>query len=224
MVDRNADKQVDRVERPRDEGVIVPEIEKEKREKENQKKSPEELNKNLSIFVFFNYLIKTYKIFFYSKTASGKIFDIEHTINHLYSFKNSLKKLAKQDLSKSPLFAEDLSKKWIALNNDFEKIEITKRKRPDTLKKFFNMIEIIKYFPQRAIEKMMLVKSSQDLEHRLGYYLFEQTGKDWLPFPFIEILQKLHIDYQKNTKASTLWKWVVLIDEVIQDFEKDLLI
>ena len=53
-------------------------------------------------------------------------------------------------------------------------------------------------------------------EHKLGFYLGNYAGEDWLPIPFREILKQLHSDHRVNKPHSVLTKWNDLITEILQ--------
>jgi hypothetical protein len=52
-------------------------------------------------------------------------------------------------------------------------------------------------------------------EHTLGYYLTEYTGQKWLPFPYMDLIQKIHEEYQSKDGESPLALWIQMLDELI---------
>ena len=52
-------------------------------------------------------------------------------------------------------------------------------------------------------------------EHTFGYYLTEYAGQKWIPFPYMEMVQKIHSEHMKNPKGSALTEWTNLIDELL---------
>lgn len=203
------DRRVDRVERPRDEGVYVSRIGEEKKDKQKFSDLPPERDKKLLMATFFAYLKKMFDTFSPSKKIAGKVVDIQGIIEHIQSFRKSLEKLTTKDLSSSSEYATELSDKWIRLNDDLDQIEIMQRKDHSKTASFRNMMDVIKHFPQ-------------DSEHRFGYYLLQHAGKDWLPFPFIEILETLHKNHLEDPKSSTLSSWFNLVDEVVENLKEGL--
>ena len=202
-----ADRRVDRVERPRDEGVYVSRVGEDKKEKQKFSQIPEDRDKKVVMATFFSYLKKMFDAFSPSNKIAGKVVDLHSIIEHLKELKKILGKLAVQDLSSSSDYAIELSEKWGIILEDFDTIEILERKETEKAATFRRMIDAVKNFPP-------------DSEHRFGYYLLQQAGKDWLPFPFIEILEKLHKDHLDDPKASTLATWLSLIDQVIESLKQ----
>lgn len=204
-----SDRPLERVERPRDEGVYSSRIGKEKKEKEKFSELPEDEEKKVLFATFFAYLKKMFDTFSPSKKLAGAVVDLHTTIEHLQTFKKALEKLGQQDLSSSSTFATELSDLWAQLLEDFDNIEIMQRKDREKTTPFRSMMDAVKNYPP-------------DSEHRFGYYLLQHAGKDWLPFPFIEILEKLHTDHLENAKESTLANWLALIDQVVENLRKGL--
>lgn len=199
---------VDRIDRPRDEGMYVPPVEGDKKEKEKFKHIPAE-DKEVMMATFFSYLKKLFDTFSPSKKLAGKVVDQQSIIEHLKKLKQLLEKLGTKDLSNNSDFALELSGTWIHLIEDFETIEIIERDTLSRVARFREMMDTIKNYPP-------------DSEHRIGYYLLEQAGKDWLPFPFIEMLERLHKGHVENPKESTLSNWFALIDGVIDGLKSSL--
>jgi hypothetical protein len=61
-----------------------------------------------------------------------------------------------------------------------------------------------------------------DSDHHFGYYLLQQAGKDWLPFPFIEMLETLHTEHKENPKENTLSTWINRIDGLLKNLRANL--
>lgn len=200
------DRRIDRVERPRDEGMYSSRIERDKKEHEKFSKTPPEEGKELLLATFFSYLKKMFDTFSPSKKLAGKVIDQQSILEHLLLFKKLLQKLSKQDLSNSPEFATQLSDCWSKLLGDFDHIEIMERKNLQGISNFREMMDQIKNYPP-------------DSEHRFGFYLLAQAGKDWLPFPFIEMLEGLHKEHLANPSVSTLSAWFKLIDDVVKNLK-----
>jgi hypothetical protein len=53
-------------------------------------------------------------------------------------------------------------------------------------------------------------------EHSLGYYLTEYAGQKWLPFPYMEMLLKLHVLHKKDPQEGPLSLWSKALEEMIQ--------
>jgi hypothetical protein len=115
--------------------------------------------------------------------------------------KLELDALSKKNVSQEYQFSEELSKNWHAIldfinqhNNHLDQELYIHQ-----LKKF---IESVHSYPKNS-------------DHTLGYYLTKFIGKDWLPFPFMEILEALHEDAMLNKDKSILAIWIKEIEEII---------
>src|SRR5690606_2900289 len=51
--------------------------------------------------------------------------------------------------------------------------------------------------------------------HTFGYYLSESHTQDWVPFPFMELIQKIHREHEKNPMDSELNQWILSIEELV---------
>lgn len=113
--------------------------------------------------------------------------------------------LSTEDLSHQLAFIQKLSLLWHKIIEDCNPISLSLSKDSDLLKKITTFIQIIHHFPPKE-------------DHSLGYYLQEHVGEKWVPFPFMELLQGLHEEYQKTQNTSDLAKWIkdlsLIIDEL----------
>lgn len=185
---------------PRDEGVYIPPIEKEKHEKEPFKQSEGE--RQILFATFFSYLKKLFDAFSPPKELAGKVINIQGIIEHLHILKNLFQDLQKENLSQSAPFTDDLSKIWHILTDDLENLEVAERKNLPELSAFRHLMDDIKNYPNHS-------------DHRLGYYLIKHAEENWLPFPFIELLDSLH---KEESKTGTLAKWIKSINDLISKF------
>lgn len=201
-----SDMKSDRVDRHRDEGLYSERIQKDKQGKEKFTRIPD--TQQITFATFFNFLKNHFENFTPSKQLAGKVIDKQTTVENLHFLKNLLKNLGEKNLSTSSDFTQKLSNIWSDLLEDFDNIEISERKNLEEVSNFRQMMDKIKNFPP-------------DSEHRLGYYLLLHAGKDWIPFPYIEILEKLHNDHVEDPKNSTLSKWFSLIDSVIASLKQN---
>lgn len=189
----------DRIERPRDEGIYITPIEKDKRQ-QSRDLPHKEKEKQLLYASFFSMLMKVFEQFPPSKKFSGTIIEQQAIIDHLHQLDHLLESLSKENLSRSVEFTTELSEIWGLLLEDFEAAEILERKNLEKIVPFRQLIETLKNYPE-------------DSDHRLGYYLLQHAGKDWLPFPFIELLLQLH------EEKGTLQKWRGVIGKVIESLQ-----
>jgi hypothetical protein len=58
-------------------------------------------------------------------------------------------------------------------------------------------------------------------EHTLGFYLTEYTGEKWLPFPYMELIQRIHEEYQSDPAASALSFWILELEQLIAALNPD---
>lgn len=127
----------------------------------------------------------------HSSTAS------EGTLRHLLALKTSFEVLKKEDRSQDVKFLNDLSNNWIALleeNLHFENDEIDS--------KFRLLMRKILSYPEQP-------------KHSFGYYLTEYAGQKWVPFPYMELIQKIHREHEKNPTGSALTEWNLLLSRII---------
>jgi hypothetical protein len=52
-------------------------------------------------------------------------------------------------------------------------------------------------------------------QYSLVHYLKEHAGVDWVPFPFMQILQRLHEEYKERGRASLLANWLDQIELIL---------
>lgn len=187
------------VERHRDEGVIVSRLEKERKEKEEFSKALSDSTKTIltaSILLFLKKLFDSYPI--KSKEGEGQLSE------NLEAFKNLLEHLGSKDESNGPKYAQQLSELWHKLELDFNLLAYFERKNPKLGRKIKNLVDEINRYPS-------------DKEHSFGYYLKENTGKEWLPLPYREILSLLHKEHQRKPHESHLFKWLLLIEDILKE-------
>ncbi len=198
---------VERTERPRDDGVYSSRIERDKKEKGKYSKEPPNEEEKVLLATFFSYLKKMFDSFSPSKKFAGKIVDQQTIIGHLQQFKKILERLCEQDLSNSASYADELSNIWSLLLEDFDNIEVLERKNLQDVAQFREMMGKVKNYPP-------------DSDHHFGYYLLQHAGKDWLPFPFMEMLESLHKNHIADPKTSSLTEWLNLVDIVTSNLKK----
>lgn len=112
--------------------------------------------------------------------------------------------LSIEDLSHQLEFIQKLSLLWHKIIEDCNPISISLSKGSDFLKKIADFIQIINHFPAKE-------------DHSLGYYLHEHVGEKWVPFPFMELLQELHTDYQKTQDKSYLANWIKILSLILEE-------
>lgn len=192
------------VERHRDEGVIVSRIERDKKGKEEfVKEVPDSVKMILaaSILVYLKKLFDSYPIKF--QTNEDLESNQVQILTSLQAFQNLLEHLGSKDQSNQPRYAHQLSELWHKLIEDFNILAQLERKNQKILLKLKFFLDEINHYPA-------------DQEHSFGYYLKEHAGEDWLPFPYMDILSKLHKEYVRKPNESHLSKWISMIDEILK--------
>ncbi len=186
------------------ERVYMPPVEKIKEEHQEEEKRLAEEKKNKSIVyatVLFS-IKKLINIFTPGKSNDSSASEIK-IISVLKRMKIILEKLKMKDLSRQIPYSQEFSELWNQLS-EYQQLVISSKQR-----NFLNMASI-----NKLIES---IKNYPPLEdHSLGYYLTEHAGEDWLPFPFMELIKKLHEEYQNQGKQSHLHQWTSLIEDVIE--------
>ena len=171
---------------------------KDKPEEQKQKLEALRVEKKLFLYLaFLNVLKNTFKVFNYIPEAKeGNLSPLK---KELQTIKASFEALKVKDLSQDPNFLNYLAFTWLKFFKDFDFYPIKEKEITTLIKNFINEINS---FPKEN-------------EFSLGYYLSEFAGYKWIPFPYMEILQNLHFEYQKNKENSQLEKWVNLLQEAI---------
>jgi hypothetical protein len=158
-------------------------------------------NKELTKYIFYSILIEKIEKF---STPFEKIFSEKEILETLKEIKILFTNLEEENLSENLKFAEELSLKWrkildfVAHNLKTKHEEKTSTSLKDNLK---NLVKEIHSYPEGK-------------DHTLGIYLTENLGQNWLPFPFMQILYKLHEEAILDSKSSKLSLWIKKIEEI----------
>jgi hypothetical protein len=138
------------------------------------------------------------------KSKGGGIFATEEgLLNNVLALRQLLISLSINDLSHNTDFTEELSQLWHDLLEGCAAIAPSQEDLLGTLKSIKFFITQIENFPSGA-------------DHTLGFYLAKSAGKDWIPFPFMELLQDLHKEYQASPPISVLSNWISLLNQILQ--------
>lgn len=141
-------------------------------------------------------LLVLYKKIFSFLNSTKKVASPDDLLAHdLELLSSLLDELETSDQSKRPDFAQRLSGCWHSLITHTEKAKMGDFSTSINLSGVEKLIASIQNYPDGH-------------EHKLGYYLTEYAGEDWLPFPFMEILKKLHRDHlaAPNSELSQIKK------------------
>ncbi len=110
---------------------------------------------------------------------------------HLLLLRGELETLKKENKSQDTLFLHRMADIWRKLLDD--------QQNAPALSPFLGKIQS---YPEGQ-------------QHTLGYYLSEYVGEKWLPFPFMELVSKLHFEHTHNPINSTLYHWILQIDSLL---------
>lgn len=184
------------------EKIIVNPIEKERREKG---KGYSDLNNSTRAQVFAA-LISYFKKILTTFGSKGKypthLFDQKSLIESVIAFRELLLILAKEDLSHHPDFTQQLGQLWHNLIDDCNSLPLPQDSPSEIAAKVNFFITQVQNFPPGA-------------DHTLGYYFTEYAGKDWIPFPFMELLQGLHQEFNASPPISVLQNWISLLNDIL---------
>lgn len=122
----------------------------------------------------------------------------KENLNLLKTFLDLLKM---EDRSQDVHFLSDLSQSWNrAIGESFEYNEAAAL--------------IFKIF----VKKIMHYPENQG--HTFGYYLTEYAGQKWIPFPYMDLVQKIHAEHERNPSFSALTEWTRLLADAIRLLQK----
>lgn len=121
----------------------------------------------------------------------------------------------------------EVRKNLLLLRNAFEALKQGDRSQDirflNELARVWNqsLEDSFSYEPGRASERFKelvhrILHYPENQAHTLGYYLTEYAGQKWVPFPYMELIQKIHSEYEKNPPSSPLTEWTLLLDDVLQ--------
>ncbi len=172
---------------PRDpyEAYRVEAIERDRREKEKQEGSPPPEEPKEKRWIVVAYLLTLlHKLFdlFQGIPEKGIASKDETAIReNLVLLKAAFETMKMEDRSQDIEFLNRLSQLW---QNVLEDALLLKR-FSFLSKELKNLIDSIQHYPQKQ-------------QHSLGYYLAEYAGQKWLPFPFMELIQKIHTEHLQS--------------------------
>ncbi|MBU6446862.1 MAG: hypothetical protein KGQ49_05635 [Verrucomicrobia bacterium] len=115
----------------------------------------------------------------------------------LGSLKASLELLKGNDLSQDIHFLNALAHSWN------KAIEESPAFDEEVLRLFNLFAKKILHYPETK-------------QHTFGYYLTEYAGQRWIPFPYMELVQKIHREHAINPDGSDLTEWTRLLDDAIR--------
>lgn len=159
---------------------------------EHKRKGPEFLAKILQLC---NYIITTLIEILEKQSPSS----IERFIKRdLEGMKKAFNDLKKMDCSQDLQYISHLSDLWHQFIEDAYHF----KKNPLIYPMTQDWIKEIKNYPEKD-------------KHSLGFYLEEYAGREWLPFPYMEMLKNLHLEYQRDPQNSKLTRWTKVLTKMI---------
>jgi hypothetical protein len=152
-----------------------------------------------------SYLRETFK-----KVASGEekhlvVTQKEGIKQHLTAMRKMFVMLAEVDHSYNPEFIVQMSVVWNKIIDDFSFLKAVDISRTVDTQKLQEFLDSINNYPPNE-------------DFTMGGYLTRYAGKEWHPFPLMNILYGLHQNYQENQETSSLIQWIGLLNEVIGSF------
>ena len=170
--------------------------ESKKNKREPSREPPEETNPGWAAFI----LLLFEQIFDYLKMSVQKRLGtagLKPAREQLLLFKAAFETMMQEDRSQDALFLKRLSNLW---QNILElSLEQTNTPLYQPLKTFIKDVES---YPK-------------DETHTFGYYLDEYAGQKWLPFPYMELIHKLHHQHEMDPASSLLTRWTHMIEEIL---------
>lgn len=181
------------------EHVKVPEV-KTATEQEEHKKPLVQKPVSKKLFIYLSFLKILSNLV--NSLTKRKPKDLDGTPLHkeIVTIKASLTSLKEKNLCQDSEFLNYFAYIWMKFLKDYEYYVLKNEKATSLIKK---IIDEINEYPKNA-------------EFTLGYYISEFAGYTWVPFPYMEMLQNLHLEYQKDLLNSHLSKWISLIDQLLE--------
>lgn len=179
------------------EKIVVSPIEKDKKEKQEPYTGLKETAPQVfaTLLSYFKKILSTLSF----KGKEGLIFlDEQHLLEHVKAFRKLLMILSTEDQSHNPNYTQQLSTLWHNLLDDCNSLSAASA----TLDKIRFFITQIQNYPPGA-------------DHSLGYYFTEYAGKEWIPFPFMGLLQHLHDQHKSDPEHSSLNNWIALLTDIL---------
>jgi hypothetical protein len=184
------------------EHIPISPIEKDKKGKEEYpKRFPDDSSKSpifAALLSFFKKMITTLGF----KDGGSLTVGHHQLFEHLDAFRSQLRILAQQDESYNPEFTQQLSELWHNLIDDCNSVSTSLDISSRTANNIKFLISQISHYPPGA-------------DHPLGYYFDEFAGKNWIPFPFMDMLKQLYEEHQNTPLTSQLSKWLFLMDNIL---------
>jgi hypothetical protein len=179
--------------------------ENEKHADEQRKKFEEEPpKKGLSFGSFFLFLVWKILNYFVHLTRGISEKEEKEIRDNLQLLKEAFESMKGEDRSQDIKFLNRLSEIW---HRVLENSDQLKQTDPFSTA-FHSFLKKIQKYPE-------------DQEHTLGYYLTAYAGEKWLPFPYMELIQKIYEQHEKDPSTSPLVLWLQELDELLSSLSPD---
>jgi len=129
------------------------------------------------------------------RDSSGEI--VASPQENLFRLKTAFETLKIEDRNQDVPFLNNLSDIWHRLLED----SLQYQRSDPVYTVFQHFLEDIQTYPPEE-------------EHSFGYYLTEYTGQQWLPFPYMDLIHRIHSEYQNHPKSSALERWTRQLNEL----------
>ncbi|HEY2811116.1 MAG TPA: hypothetical protein VGJ00_07005 [Rhabdochlamydiaceae bacterium] len=186
------------------ENISINPIEKNKKDKEEFLKHQRTFSRPQIFATLLSFFKKFISLLGFKDRSEALFFDYQLMLEHLAALRIQLQILARLDESHNSIFIQQLTELWHNLMDDCNSI-------PTSLEISSQSINNIKFFISQ------IAQYPHNADHTLKYYFDAYAGKDWTPFPFMEMLKGLHEEYQSHRAGSHLEKWLFLIDSILAE-------
>ncbi len=137
-----------------------------------------------------------------SKFSSKNDKNIKRTPLHkdLLTIKSALQALKDKNLCQDSEFLNFFAFIWMKFFKDQDQYSL---KNAEINSLINQLVEEIHTYPRNS-------------EFSLAYYITEFAGYKWVPFPYMDILQNLHLENENEPEISHLNKWIGIINELLR--------
>jgi hypothetical protein len=190
------------------ENIPINPIEKDKKSKEEYpKRFPDEPSQSQIFATLISYFKKMIALFGFKEGEDFLWLGQHKLFEHLAAFRTQLHILTLQDESYNPEFTQQLTELWHNLVDDCNSVSASLDVSSRVINNIKFLISQIYQYPSGA-------------DHTLGYYFDAYAGKEWTPFPFMDMLKDLYEGHQLAPYTSQLSKWIFLLDEILASRKK----
>jgi hypothetical protein len=167
-------------------------IEADKQTKDEQKKREAEPQSPTGIIgAYFLLMVHRFLDLFEDTSEKGLSSTAEKQVrDNLLLIKSAFDTMKKEDRSQDAPFLNHLSELWHRALEDILKF----RRETALALQFKKFIRDVDSYPENK-------------EFSFGYYLTQYAGQKWLPFPYMELVMKIHSEHEKNPEGSALARW-----------------